>query len=743
MSKKYSKEELIELTNQAISELVYDKDDLQKSYNYYHGYRDEDQFRYISENFGIGHPTAITFTPLIKKHVDALIGEYLGFPILPKVTCKDKETVTNMMHEKELEISNALYTQLQKRLQNKLLNFLQTQEKKDIEDPNIAEQLQLIASDLEQNFVSKYEIAAQDVIEYIKSSRQTDLTTKLKQMFLDMLVSGYTCYYPGSTPDGTNITVEVLSPLDVFPDKNPNSPYLKDSYRIVVRRWLTKTEVLNRYGKDLSKADRDLIKDKIFSDKFDNPGKYVRAITDVNRPTMGVMADTEVRARSNNRYQNYGVEMQRIPVYEVQWLETDDNFIMQRYETIRIGEEIYITKGLDEHVQRSISDPTYCSLTVNGVFFENRTNEPFSLVKSCMALQDRYDLLIFYRDNVIATSGTVGDWLDVSLIPDFLGENLGEKVQKWIAYKKSGIGLIDSAQEGRMLTGQASLNTIFNGYDDTVKTQAIQAIQLAIDSVEATMSSITGVFRERLNGIEQRDAVTNVKVSQNNSFTVTKHWYHQMDVTVEELLTDLLNKAKVVFKNGLVGTAILGEKYQKIFTALPEYFTASDFDVHVLATSDIAKDIEQIKQLVPTLVQAQALPADAVVELLDCKSLSDAKYKVSRAMKKQKEEQNQIGQLQQQLQEMQEQLKQAQNQIKQSEQENKKLSTKLEQLNEQKLELEAKKNEQDAQIRWFEAQTERQYKTVESQNDTKRTQIELDQLNDGNPNNDDIRQIHN
>lgn len=294
-----------------------------------------------------------------------------------------------------------------------------------------------------------------------------------------------------------------------------------------------------------------------------------------------------------------------------------------------------------------------------------------------------------------------------------------------------------------MLTGQASLNTIFNGYDDTVKTQAIQAIQLAIDSVEATMSSITGVFRERLNGIEQRDAVTNVKVSQNNSFTVTKHWYHQMDVTVEELLTDLLNKAKVVFKNGLVGTAILGEKYQKIFTALPEYFTASDFDVHVLATSDIAKDIEQIKQLVPTLVQAQALPADAVVELLDCKSLSDAKYKVSRAMKKQKEEQNQIGQLQQQLQEMQEQLKQAQNQIKQSEQENKKLSTKLEQLNEQKLELEAKKNEQDAQIRWFEAQTERQYKTVESQNDTKRTQIELDQLNDGNPNNDDVRQIHN
>lgn len=45
------------------------------------------------------------------------------------------------------------------------------------------------------------------------------------------------------------------------------------------------------------------------------------------------------------------------------------------------------------------------------------------------------------------------------------------------------------------------MNTTFAGYDDTIKVQAVQAIQLAIDSIEQTCSSITGVFRERLNGI--------------------------------------------------------------------------------------------------------------------------------------------------------------------------------------------------------------------------------------------------
>ena len=73
-----SKEELIEKTDNAISELVYDKYELQRAYNYYNGKRDADQFRYIEENFGIGNPTSVEFIPLIRKHIDALIGEYKG-----------------------------------------------------------------------------------------------------------------------------------------------------------------------------------------------------------------------------------------------------------------------------------------------------------------------------------------------------------------------------------------------------------------------------------------------------------------------------------------------------------------------------------------------------------------------------------------------------------------------------------------------------------------------------------------
>jgi hypothetical protein len=65
-----------------------------------------------------------------------------------------------------------------------------------------------------------------------------------------------------------------------------------------------------------------------------------------------------------------------------------------------------------------------------------------------------------------------------------------------------------------------------------------------------------------------------------------------MDVLVEEMLLDALNEANIVFKNGLTGTIVLGDKYQRVFTALPEYFTLSDYDIHIVNSTDITRQLE-------------------------------------------------------------------------------------------------------------------------------------------------------
>ena len=715
--------------DRAVSELVIPKTKLQKCYNYYNGKRDPAQFQYLEENFGIGNPTSIEFTPLIRKHVDALVGEYIGVPLLPKVSCKDQDTLSKITRDKELAITNQVKMYLTDHLNKMILNFIQGRPIDDAVD----EAIQRLTENMNNSFISEYEIAAQNVIEYLIQSRSTDLRNKLKNLLLDLLVAGECYYRVKPSLDGTNVQIEALNPLNTFVDKNPESVYVHDGYRAVIRFWMTKQQILNKYGKDLSDEAIDDL-DNLFEGSYYQTAMYVRTIAgQVGPGNEGLQAGVEITPGFPQDYYNtYSYKL--IPVYEVEWIDVDkegDDFVENLYQGVRIGEQIHILKGKCEDVVRSKDAPTKCTLTVNGSYFVNRNNEPYSLVAACSHLQDKYDLLLYFRDNIMANSGTVGDWLDISMLPTAIGQDLTERIEKWIAYKKGGTAIIDTSQEGRRFNN----NTSFAGFDDTIKAPTIQAFDLALQRIEETCSSITGVFRERLGGIQQRDAVSNVQVSVNNSFIITKHYYLQMDTLVVNLLEDALNTAKKVWKKGLTGVLILGDKYQKIFTALPEHFTFTDYDVHIIASSQIMQEMQQINSISLELMKAGLVSADIAIDAATSRSLTELTRRVKEGVAKTKEETQNLQKAQQQVQELQQQLQQTQQQLQQAQQ-------KIESLNEAKIQIEQQRLKQEGEINWYKAKTDRDFKQARSENDDKRTDIEYQQQFDGNPYNDTIRKIY-
>ena len=70
-----------------------------------------------------------------------------------------------------------------------------------------------------------------------------------------------------------------------------------------------------------------------------------------------------------------------------------------------------------------------------------------------------------------------------------------------------------------------------------------------------------------------------------------------------------------------------------------------------------------------------------------------------------------------------------------------KAQTKVQQLNEAKLKLEQEKNKATMELEWYKAKTDREYKQNLMDEQSKRTQIEIDQLHDGNPYNDKLKQV--
>lgn len=155
----------------------------------------------------------------------------------------------------------------------------------------------------------------------------------------------------------------------------------------------------------------------------------------------------------------------------------------------------------------------------------------------------RYDLLVFYRDNLIANSGCKGDFIDVALLPTYLGNNVPERLQKWIAYKKQGMALLDTSQDG--IQG-SPLNTIFNGFDDTVRAESINAINMAMQTIQQQVSLVTGVLPEAMAQYEQRDAVSNVQLGVKTTMLLTKQIFKAMDVVYKAANYDMLNLAKLV-----------------------------------------------------------------------------------------------------------------------------------------------------------------------------------------------------
>lgn len=718
------KEELIAKCDQHIQELVMPKVSVWKSYNMYNCKMDVEQFRYLEENYGIGNPTSVKFVPLVKRHVDALIGEHLEIPLMPTVSCKDKRTISHILRDKQLRIKSEVkqyYLSLFRK--NILLGITGNRD-----DASIDKALQDLIRNVNDNFVSEYEIASQNVLDYILQARPIDIYNKRKELMSDFLISG-TCFYRAeTTPDGHNINIRTFNPMNVFPEKNPDSVYVKDCNRIVVRHWLTKDECLNRYGRYLNSATAKRIEEMYRDTSIYTNTILVRTnAPNGQRVPISQHVGDDVNVCPGFPEENAMRYNYFIPVYEVEWVQADKEggkYIMNRYRCVRIGEDVYVTFGKDENAIRSINDPTNVKLSVNGMFLCNRNNKPFSLVAACADIQDKYNIVHYLRENALSNSGGIGQFIDLAKLPAVLGDDWSERLEKQLAYMKQGAYLMDSSQDGVPM-----MNTAVNGYDNTIKIPTIQAFNAVLQSLEETCSSITGVFRERLNGIQTYDAVRNVQAGQRNSYTITKLYYQQMDSLDCDIMIDMLDQGKTAYKDGLSGELILGPEERRVFTALPEHFTVSDFDVHIPSSTKILEDMELMKASVSEFIKSGHYEPDLIMEAMTARSVTELKSNMMRAWKQKKEEENVLGKLQQQLEE-------ANRNLQQLQAENKKLSQKVEQLNEAKLQIEKEKIEKNIELEFYKARTDDAYKKGLIRVQDERTELEEKQMHDGNPYND-------
>ena len=732
--KKGSDQYLTENCDRIIGELVKEKEHLFKAYNYFNGVRDHYQYEHLEKNEGVGNPTSIGFTPLVRKHVEAIVGEYLTTDPKPRISCKDKKTLSNIFRDKELAVAQKIKQWLSQYLENAIYSAIftggqeQNGQQQQIVDQEIQREMTEIEDMVNRNFISNYEIAAQNICNYVLQDRRMDFKNKLEQLFLNMLISGESYYQVVKSHNGTNFRLELCDPMNTWVDKDPKSRYMKNGHKSVIRKWMTEEEIIIKYGDYLTESDiKDLSRYKMhFSDNSNFlliTGQESRCGSIKNPGIMhGVGAHPEAV--------DYMFERQwdLIPVYEVEWIDykkKDGKYIGVRYHVTRIHSDIYILDGEDEDMPRDIDEQNEARLSVNGIWYTNGHGAPYSLMLATADQQDNYDLLLYKKDNIAALAGTAGAIVDIAQLPEMLGEDMTERLMKYQALRKIGLAVIDTSQEGSM-----QQNTFYGGFDDTKGLSAIQYIQLAIEMTENIVSSMTGVFRERLGGIEARDAVQNVEVGMQQSYIITKRYYQAMDTLVSEILMDCLDMAKIVYKKGLTGQIILGDQ-KTIFEVAPQYYTTTSFDIHLADSAEIIKEQEMIKQLAMQFAGSNLVDPETVFIMATSKSLTEMREAAIKSLREKKAENNQLQQLQQQLEEAQQNMQQMQKQLEQS-------TKKLAQLNEKKLNIEQQNNQMDQELGYYKIEKDAELKNRELDIIEQRNKLEAAQLLDNNPNNDEV-----
>lgn len=172
---------------------------------------------------------------------------------------------------------------------------------------------------------------------------------------------------------------------------------------------------------------------------------------------------------------------------------------------------------------------------------------------------------------------------------------------------------------------------------------------------------------------------------------------------------------------------------------LPEYYTTTDFDVHI---EDSAKSYQNMQALVSMggeLVKAGAADLEDITNIVTANGLTELKRSIERSIAKKKAENDTIGQLQQQVQQYEQSINEVQNQNKELQNTIQQLQSQVEKNNQQKLKLEAERLELEKERMRIDKDFKDKTIAVKKQ----QVEAQVAEIFDSNPYNDKIKQISN
>ena len=609
-----------------------------QNYNIYNGSLELQDFKYITEQYGMAYPARLVNYPIISPKIDLLVGEELRRPMDIKVSTTNKEAVLRKEDVKVNLIMKKLTEEIHQEFKDATGIALPA-----ITEMEIPEDIDLY---MRYNYREMVEETAQDGLEYLMQKyHYRDI---FKEGFRDLLVTGkefFKVYDHNGDP-----YVRRVDPRSVVYEINSNSDYLDDASWVGEERYLSYSEILDEFRDELTREDLEELSAMYQIGGYDDLSAYNSQFDwiDYQEGQEVKIRVVSVEWKSIKTLKFKVSENKFNPEKPFMKAVADDykprrreqlvtRYVDDIWEATKIGGKILVRARRRPNQVRSVDDAGSTQLSYVGCVRNNTTGRAVSMVDLLKNIQMLYNIVMYQIELAMARSGGKAVVYDVSQLPT----NLGMDMQTVLYHLKTdGIIPINSKEEGNQL---ASFNQ-FQQIDFTLSNSVQQLINLKM-MLEQTAGQISGVLPQREGAVGQYEYVGNVQRSVVQSATITESWFYSHSQVKKRVFEKVCNLMKVSWANGKKSSYILADGAYKFLSIMPDV-SLQDYGIFI---GDSGKD-DAMRQQLQGIAQAALQGGQAtlldIIKVIKADTFTEAEHILERAMEEIKKEQ--AGQAQQQ-----------------------------------------------------------------------------------------------
>ena len=609
-----------------------------QNYNIYNGSLELQDFKYITEQYGMAYPARLVNYPIISPKIDLLVGEELRRPMDIKVSTTNKEAVLRKEDVKVNLIMKKLTEEIHQEFKDATGIALPA-----ITEMEIPEDIDLY---MRYNYREMVEETAQDGLEYLMQKyHYRDI---FKEGFRDLLVTGkefFKVYDHNGDP-----YVRRVDPRSVVYEINSNSDYLDDASWVGEERYLSYSEILDEFRDELTREDLEELSAMYQIGGYDDLSAYNSQFDwiDYQEGQEVKIRVVSVEWKSIKTLKFKVSENKFNPEKPFMKAVADDykprkreqlvtRYVDDIWEATKIGGKILVRARRRPNQVRSVDDAGSTQLSYVGCVRNNTTGRAVSMVDLLKNIQMLYNIVMYQIELAMARSGGKAVVYDVSQLPT----NLGMDMQTVLYHLKTdGIIPINSKEEGNQL---ASFNQ-FQQIDFTLSNSVQQLINLKM-MLEQTAGQISGVSPQREGAVGQYEYVGNVQRSVVQSATITESWFYSHSQVKKRVFEKVCNLMKVSWANGKKSSYILADGAYKFLSIMPDV-SLQDYGIFI---GDSGKD-DAMRQQLQGIAQAALQGGQAtlldIIKVIKADTFTEAEHILERAMEEIKKEQ--AGQAQQQ-----------------------------------------------------------------------------------------------